>query len=52
MATNLDDDTVRDPNGIKELIHQLKIALEQCHKLLGEAERSVAESKQDNDPPK
>jgi hypothetical protein len=36
---------------LKEVVKLLKLALEDCHRLLAQAERDVHESKQDNDPP-
>lgn len=48
MATNIEE--LSDSERIKELMRQLNVALEQCHKLLGVYERPADQAKQDNDP--
>ena len=40
-----------DADKIKEVIQLLHRALEDCHRLLGEAEADVRQCQQDNDPP-
>ena len=49
MATRLDGRS--EAERIREVIRQLNLDLEQCQKLLTEAEASVRQSRQDNDPP-
>jgi hypothetical protein len=40
-----------DPQRIREVIDLLHRALEDCHRLLGQAETDVRQSQQDNSPP-
>jgi hypothetical protein len=45
-------DGLEDENRrIAEVIRLLNLALDDCHRLLGEEEAGVGESNQDNDPP-
>lgn len=48
MATNIEE--LAESERIKELIRQLNVALEQCHKLLGVYERPADQSTHDKDP--
>jgi len=48
MATNIEE--LAESERIKELIRQLNVALQQCHKLLGVYERPADQSTHDKDP--
>ena len=40
-----------DSDKLREVVKLLKLALDDCHRLLAEAQMDVHESRQDNDPP-
>jgi hypothetical protein len=48
MATK---SNVSDSDKLREVVKLLKLALDDCHRLLAEAEKDVHQSMQDNDPP-
>ena len=48
MATRSED--VFETDRLREVVRLLKLALENCQRLLAQAERDVLMSKQDNDP--
>jgi hypothetical protein len=49
MATKSEHKSESDR--LKEVVKLLRLALDDCHRLLTEAEKDVHESRQDNDPP-
>ncbi len=40
-----------DSDKLRDVVKLLKLALDDCHRLLAEAQMDVHESRQDNDPP-